>query len=151
MRGLPRFQLRTVLVLFACAAVGLAIGTAPTVEDDLNIIPDLNWHHALLGGASVCVVIGLLQQASQLRDWQPSDVQKRLGAKFGKRFAMLWRLSIAGLLVICLVAALLLDRNLATLPESDVYYSYAVFPYVIWVLCLVVVTIREWIEVARKK
>jgi len=58
---IPRIRLRTIFLLFFCAAVGLA--TYPDVFG------------ALLPTAATAIVIGLLQQTRSLLAWRPDEVR----------------------------------------------------------------------------
>ena len=142
----PRIRLRLLFFIFFCAAFGLAIGSAPVSKDDPFFTiwgwrnARLNWHYALLAAGTVPVVIGLLKQAAILRNWSgPAGTECNSAATFARTFAVAWRIAIAGLLVICLVAVMVVSRRLVSLPESGVLLSYGVFPNAVWVVCLVIV------------
>lgn len=52
MKRVPQIRLRTIFLLFFCAAVGLTVGTSPTIEDETYAFfgwhqAQLNWHYAL--------------------------------------------------------------------------------------------------------
>jgi hypothetical protein len=133
--------------------MGLAIGTSPEKENDplFTILgwrdAQLNWHYALLAAGSVLVVIGLLHEIVLLNKWRTADGTKNREASFAVAFAVLWRIAIVCLLSICLVTAMLLTRQVVSLPESEAAFSYIPFPYATWVLCLIVVLsadLRRW-------
>jgi hypothetical protein len=152
MHGLPQIRLRTIFVLFFCAAFGLAIGTSPKVDHDplFTILgweyAELNWHYALLAAGSMLVVIGLLHEAAVLRKFKAAATSHNEAA-FAVTFALAWRIAVCCTLGLCLVTAMLISRRLLRLPESEAAFGYMPFPYAIWVLCLIVVLtaqIQRW-------
>jgi hypothetical protein len=145
MARLPQIRLRTFFFLILCAAVGLAIGTSPrddaiptfTIFGVANV--KLDWHYALLSAASVAVIAGLCKEIAQLRRWQPPGGVDGRSLLFAQQFAVVWRGAICGLLIVCLVTALLLAQRVVKLPDTETHFSYELFPYAVWVLCLIVV------------
>jgi hypothetical protein len=99
----------------------------------------LDWHYALLSAASVAVIAGLCKEIAQLSNWQPPGGVDGRPLFFAKQFAVFWRGAICGLLTVCLVTALLIAQRVVMLPETETYFSYAPFPYAVWVMCLIVV------------
>jgi hypothetical protein len=145
MPRLPQIRLRTLFFLIFCAAVGLAIGASPKDNSapTLTIFgwknAELNWHYALLSAASVAVIAGLFKEIAQLRKWQPLDGADGRSLLFAKKFAVLWRGAVCGLLIVCLITALLIAQRVVKLPETETRFSYELFPYAAWVVCLIVV------------
>ncbi len=144
MKSLPRIRLRTIFLLFICAAVGLAIGLAPIQKIDPSL--GLGWHeprinlvYSLLAAASVAIVAGLLNEIAVLRQWAPPDGNASDGMRFARAFAIAWRSAIAALISLCLMTALVISRHIVELPVTETFLSYEAFPYVIWVVCLIVV------------
>jgi hypothetical protein len=154
MQGGPRIRLRLIFFIFFCAAFGLAIGTAPVTKNDpLFTIGGwgnvrLNWHYALLAAGSVAVVIGLVKEVAILRSWKArAEIEPTAAASFATAFAIGWRIAIAGLLVICLATAMIVSRQVISLPDSEMFLSYALFPNALWVVCLVIalsVSFSRW-------
>jgi len=145
MIALPQIRLRTVFFVFLCAAVGLAIGTSPDEEADPAFTlfgwenAQLSWHFALLSAATVAIIAGLLKEIAFLRRSHALDGTRNRAQAFAVHFATYWRAAVCGLLIACLISALLLSGRLIELPETDTFFSYALFPYAVWVLCLIVV------------
>jgi hypothetical protein len=146
MKLLPRIRLRTVFVIFLCAAAGLAIGTSPKREANdplLTILgwhdAQLNWHYALLSAASIAMLIGLLHQVAYLWNWKRTGVFEYEAEIFAVRYAIAWRLAIAILIITCLATAMLLARRFTELPDSEAFFTYEPFPYAIWAMCLIAV------------
>jgi hypothetical protein len=144
MKSLPRIRLRTIFLLFICAAVGLAIGLAPIQKIDPSL--GLGWHeprysliYSLLAAASVAVIIGLLNEITVLWQWAAPAGDASDGMRFARAFAIVWRSAIAALLSVCLITALLISRYILELPDTETFLSYEAFPYVVWVVCLIVV------------
>jgi hypothetical protein len=141
----PRIRLRTVFLLFVCAAVGLSIGTSPQSNDDpfFSMLgwheAKLNWHYALLSAGSVMIVVMLLNQLAQLRMWKPPKDIENETAAFSRSFSIGWRVAVLCLLTTCLIAAVLVARQVVKLPESETFFSYELFPYAVWIACLIVV------------
>lgn len=140
-------------MLIFCAAVGLAIGTRPAGDDaarrgTLGFYPlDLDWHYALLAGASVALIIGLIRQAVQMSklDLRGTGVGPELS--FARSYAVAWRFAIAGVLIFSIVAALSISRQIVRLPETETRFTYALFPYVLWICAILVVlmsSVSHW-------
>lgn len=115
MQGGPRIRLRLIFFIFFCAAFGLAIGSAPVAKGDplftiLGWQKAFNWYYALLAAGSIPVVIGLLKEVAILKNWRARTESEPVAAvSFAQKFAVAWRIAIAGLLVICLVTAMLVS------------------------------------------
>src|SRR5687767_5429397 len=116
---MPRIRLRTLFLIFFCAAIGLTCGMAPTAADIDSINPELNWHHALLAAASVAIVIGLLQQANRLRRRHTIVPATSSEFHFARLFGIAWRIVIAVSISACLVLQLLVSRKIISLPDND--------------------------------
>lgn len=94
MKYVPQIRLRTVFLLFFCAAVGLA-----TYRDSLG---------ALEPAIATAMAIGLLQQSRQLWRWRPGTQQNDFA--FARQFALFWRVCLAAILGACVVTELF-QRN----------------------------------------
>ncbi len=77
MATLPRFRLRTIFLVFVCAAVGLAGGGGPS--------------GILLGAIVTAIIIGLAQQTWRLWSWQPAAGATTSDEAFARWFAIAWR------------------------------------------------------------
>ncbi|MEX0611340.1 MAG: hypothetical protein WD229_04395 [Pirellulales bacterium] len=93
MKLVPRIRLRTVFLLFFCAAVGLA-----TYGDPVG---------AMEPAIATAMVIGLIQQSRQLQLWVPPPDSPTQSLIFARAFAITWRLLIAALIGFCLIVTLL--------------------------------------------
>lgn len=146
----PQFRLRTIFATFVCIAVALTVGTsAQPVTDAFGFYtPQLNWHFALLSAASTAMIFGLMEQSSQLVRGKPGTAPVGNGYKFARKFAVVWRLIIAVILAICMMATVLTSRGVVTLPEQvDVFLFDEIFPGLIWTLCVVIVlsaSVARW-------
>jgi hypothetical protein len=139
----PQIRLRTFFLIFFCAAVGLTIGANSEYSSRLPwysryYVLDLDWHYALLSAASVAIVFGLVEQAVKL--WR-SNVEPTadVDLAFALTFAIAWRIAIAASIILCLVTTLLLMRRIIELPDSEMYLAYEVFPFAVWICCIIVV------------
>jgi hypothetical protein len=98
-----RIRLRTIFLLFVCAAVGLA-----TSRDPLG---------ALEPAIATAMVIGLLQQARQLsltpNGGQPSDL------KFARQFALVWRVCLAAIIAACVVISLFYSNGMLRMDNDQ--------------------------------
>src|SRR3954453_14144097 len=103
MTSAPQIRLRTIFLLFFCAAVGLTTSTSPSI--------------ALRTTAEITIVIGLLQQAWQLLRWRPTECNSFAELAFARRFAIFWRVAVAVILGACILWRLLLAKQFATSPE----------------------------------
>jgi hypothetical protein len=152
MKSLPRIQLRTLFLVFFCAAVGLTCVTAPATPADFvhslfgMHVRQLNVHYALLCAAAVATVIGLFQQIRLLArsgTWAPSTSP----IAFAKPFAFAWRALIALGISTCLVMRILIARHLLKLPEGQDIWDFKVVPdAVLYVFTIVVLSdsIQRW-------
>src|SRR5262245_52602458 len=92
MKWAPQIRLRTIFLLFLCAAVGLATSADPLGALDPTI--------------ASAMVIGLLQQLRVLQRCAPSQAAVD-GFAFARQFAIAWRIALTGLLAILVVFELL--------------------------------------------
>lgn len=127
MKSLPRFRLRTILVFFFCAAVGLAISPYPT--------------GALQPAIATAMVIGLLQQLRVLWSSPVDEMEISNQLTLARRFAIVWRAFIAAVMAGCLILQLLTFRKMLALPEhldvslSEDLHEYVLSFCVVLVLC----------------
>jgi hypothetical protein len=152
MKRIPQIRLRTVFLLFFCAAVGLAVGTspAPVVDSSLVGIIDvsqLNWHYGLLSAASIAMLIGLVEQLRQLARLQPRDATERAEFAFAAWYGIVWRTVVAATIAICLLVRLLVDRQYLQLPEHQDLFWYDVIPNQLWLFGVIIVlsnSVARW-------
>ncbi len=142
MAALPRFRLRTIFLVFVCAAVGLAIGFEPPAKTGGfsvgNLLHFVHWVRAILAAASIVVIIGLLQQIRQFRRWARSSERSSRADTFGLQLAIVWRRVLALTLACCIVAAYLAPRRLLPLSTTP-SLMLDLFPDVLWFACMVAV------------
>lgn len=160
MKVLPQIRLRTFFLIFVCAAVGLTCATAPPRVPDPSFkalglyIAHLNYHYALLTAAAMAIVIGLFEQVMALRRWLPPFGADDGGFRFGRSFAITWRISLLILIVVCLLGTVLLSRQVLSLPKHGEFTPYQVFPDKILVLAIIVVlvdSLRRWRHTDRRR
>jgi hypothetical protein len=158
MLQIPRIQLRTIFLLFLCVGIGLTCALAPPSEADefvksLNIyVPQLNWHFAVLSAASVAMIIGLLQQAWQLRSTKLGLKPGLSDENFTVAMAIAWRSVLAITIAACLTLKLLISRRVLEPPDHEVTIIASTLPDVLWVACIIVVlseSVMRW-SVARR-
>jgi hypothetical protein len=101
----PQIRLRTIFLLFFCAAVGLTTSSNPIGAIGPTI--------------ETAIVIGLLQQAWQLLFWRTSECNLNTELSFARRFAILWRVAVAMILGACVIWQLLLARKFVASPEPS--------------------------------
>ena len=149
MKRAPRIRLRTFFFIFFCAAIGLSIGTRPETEENkwaasLGVYHlHLDWHYACLAAATVAIAVGLLQQAAQLRRFDLGEGREYEAIQFSRKFSIGWRLLCAGLLVACLLTTVLVSAQIIALPESEAMFTYDLFPYIVWVCCVVMALVAS--------
>ncbi len=141
-KAFPQVRLRTLFVVFFCAAVGMTCATAPVVENpDLKSLglhlPRLNLHNAFLAAASMALVISLVQQIRKLIQVREIDAADD-DIRFARRFGIVWRAVVAAIVVACIAVQLLLSRNVVSLPEHTPGYWYDIIPNILWIVCLIV-------------
>jgi len=103
MNVFPRIRLRTLFVLFFCAAVGLT--TYPSPID------------ALGPAIATAIVIGLVQQTRLLRAWHPAEIDVAGELAFARRLAIVWRVLVAAVMSTLIVGELLIQSGMMVLPE----------------------------------
>jgi hypothetical protein len=122
--------------------VGLTVGTSPTPDEDASLgfyTARLDWHYALLGAATVAVIIGLLAQAASIArsvDWKLKTDPFRYSALF----AVCWRSALALILFSCLFTEILVSRRMVRMPESEAIVTCPVFPDAVWI-CGILITL----------
>src|SRR5215207_301445 len=97
MNSAPQIRLRTIFLLFTCAAVGLTTSSKPL--------------GAIRATIEVAIAIGLLQQAWQLCYWRTLERSTTSELSFARQFAIFWRIAVAITLGGCIVWRILLARQ----------------------------------------
>ncbi len=154
MKLLPQIELRVVFLIFFCAAVGLTCASAPPSRESEELralltiyVPSLNVHYALLTAAATVMVFGLIQQVRFLVHWKPATLNAKRGIHFARVFAITWRIAIATTIVICLLARVLILRQVVRLPSGDDWLISKAFPDALLEVAMIVVlsdSIRRW-------
>jgi hypothetical protein len=154
MRLIPQIQLRTVFLLFLCAAIGLTCATAPDTHPDPAARASLRWHvanldfcFALLSAATAAMVFGLLQQAIFLYRLPATTSTTAANLRFARRFAIAWRVALALLGAVCLLSKVLVVRQIVKLPEHEDYTPRELFPTTMIIICVLIVLsdcVRRW-------
>jgi len=145
MKRAPQIRLRTLFLIFICAAVGMTIGASPgPIPPDHNPFgiaapPRTNWSDALLAAASTAMLIGLAHQAQLICRSRAVADSVDQPFTFAIWFAVVWRVLLAALLIVCLLAEMLIARQLVNLPPSNAHAVYKVFPQIVWLCCVLVV------------
>jgi hypothetical protein len=124
MNRAPRLSLRTLFLLFFCAAVGLAIDPTPT--------------GALEPAITTAIVIGLIQQVRQLSGWRPSANERSNAIESARQYAITWRVFIAAVISMWMIFGMLVRQGMFQLPDHDELWFYLPYQAVL-PLCLVVV------------
>jgi hypothetical protein len=104
MPSIPKIRLRTIFLLFVCAAVGLATNFSLTA--------------GLNAAVATAMVIGLLQQINYLRSATLVAASNDANIRFVIWFSIVWRAAIAGLMAICSVAQLLVAHGFLEIPVN---------------------------------
>jgi hypothetical protein len=132
MNWVPRISLRTLFLLFFCAAVGLAVYPTPM--------------GALEPAIAMAMVIGLIQQVRQLYGWHLSENEHSNAIMFARRFAITWRVLVAAVISIWLIIGMLGSQGMLQFPDREDVGPYlqdqAVLP-----LCVIVVmcsSVARW-------
>jgi hypothetical protein len=102
-RLLPQIRLRTLFLLFVCAAVGLA-----TYREPLG---------AFEPAIATAMVIGLLQQSRQLWHWEGAMGENDLA--FARRFGLVWRIGGAAVISSCLLLEMLINNEVLQLSDEQ--------------------------------
>jgi hypothetical protein len=124
MNSAPRLSLRTLFLLFFCAAVGLTIHPSPAA--------------ALEPAIATAIVIGLIQQVRQLFSWYPSADERSSAIAFAQRFAITWRLFIIAVIATCVVIDMLVSKGIVPFPpDHDDQWFYLQYAAIL-PLCIVV-------------
>jgi hypothetical protein len=110
MTSAPQIRLRTIFLLFFCAAVGLTTSKSP--------------NGALRATAEITIVISLFQQAWQLLRWRTTECDNSHELSFARRFAIFWRFAIAVILGACVLSRLLLAKHFVLPPERGELFFY---------------------------
>jgi hypothetical protein len=129
-----QIRLRTIFLIFFCAAVGMTCATTPAerVDPVASILPiytpQLNIYHGLLYSACMAMAIGLAVQARDLFKTRPHSTSSDTDFRFARTLAIVWRINVAAMLVLCLSARMLISRHILHLPDhTDLFYS-DIFP-----------------------
>ena len=127
----PQFSLRGLMIFVFGVAVGLSAMTSTRAD----------WSYAVLAAATTWIVLGLINQVHDL--WRAFGGRSDLSndQRWGWRFAVLWRLAVAGLLIGYCVVRYLLARKIISLPERehDMFDTGARLREALFYLSLVVV------------
>jgi len=102
-RLFPRIRLRTIFLLVACVAAGLAVDPTPSGAIEPIII--------------AIMAVGLAQQIRTLVKWQPTQAPAARELEFARLFAISWRAAVAILFAGYLLYAMLLRQRFLTFPE----------------------------------
>src|SRR6185369_5061157 len=96
MKPIRQIRLRTIFLIFFCAAIGMTCATTPAEPVDHSLsatlvyIPRLNIYHGLLYSACMAMAIGLAIQAFDLLKTRPPARDLR----FARLLAIAWRTSV---------------------------------------------------------
>ena len=144
-KRLPRFSLASLMIVIACCAIGLTIGTSPVDEPDGMAAsfgfyePQLNWHYAFLATASCFLIVELWRQQRQLSRRIPTDVG---GAnRAGWKWAILSRRLLIFILASSLGFVFLLQQRMIKFaePEEHLYVlTDEIFPQTLWYITFLV-------------
>jgi len=105
MKPAPRIRLRTLFLLFFCAAIGLS--TYP------------NLLGALEPAVQTAIIVGLMQQIRRFVLWNPSELRAVTAFWFARLFAILWRAVVAITLAGCMLRTMLLARGVVTPSDRE--------------------------------
>jgi hypothetical protein len=132
MRRTLRISLRTIFLLFFCAAVGLATHTNP--------------RSALEPAIATAIAIGLVQQVRHLIVWRSSASEVFDEIVFARWFAIGWRLVLVALIVTCLVVGVLVSRAMLRLPEREQLWFHLEYLALLPVCIIIVLcnSIARW-------
>src|SRR5262245_8069936 len=125
MAAKPTIQLRTIFLVFVCAAVGLTCATALPKNADLRFVwfhtipPRENLFHFLLYTGAALIVAGLIAQIRDLARLQPMAAKRKIELRFALLFAISWRAAIVVAFCACAVGQILLAREKIKLPETE--------------------------------
>ncbi|MEO1496245.1 MAG: hypothetical protein AAFV43_03750 [Planctomycetota bacterium] len=128
-------NLRSIFVLTACAAVGMALGSPigaayTTAANGAPVKPSTDLLLAVMATLSAAMVVGLTTQAVAItrigvaREYEPA-----------RRLAMAWRFGLAILLVWCLAGSFAERRGIETvaaLKQVDTLWGDDLFPTDVW-------------------
>jgi hypothetical protein len=109
MTSAPQIRLRTIFVLFFCAAVGLTASKGPL--------------DAIRRTVEITIAIGLLQQAWQMLHWRTLECRSA-ELSFARRFAIIWRIVVAATLVVCVIWQLLLTKQFVAPPDQNTLLTF---------------------------
>lgn len=132
MNWAPQIRLRTIFLLFFCAAVGLA-----TYPDLLG---------ALSPAIATAMGIGLVQQTRSLLAWQPDNVPNCDELTFARRFAIVWRIVLATTIAACLFVEMLLAKGLIEIPEREAILLIESFTLGILPFCMIIVLCNSMVR-----
>ena len=142
-----QIRLRTVFYLFVCAAIGLTARSTP------NFARPAPRRHS---GVRLQSFLGLTcrrqhrdkhwAHASGMANSRTWSTRASPEFRFAKQFAIFWRLTVAGLISLCIAGRVLLSRQLVTLPGREDYYASELFPdglLIILVILTLIISIRK--------
>lgn len=147
MKHLPQIRLRTLFLFFFCAATGLTCATVPSkpVDPALGpfVTPQLNFYYAFFYSASTAIVVGLIAEARSLTKWNRATPTHDNKIRFARTLAIAWRIGVASMLTACLMAHLLIEREILKLPDHDDLPPGDIFPEAMATILLVFVLVQS--------
>ena len=129
-----RISLRQMFLLLACFSVALAVNIPTGGQSGrgnwLGTVSDVFWllGDVLLATGAAAMVVGLFQQAYRLRASDHLENVPDTAISFTLAFAIGWRISLAIVLVVCLLVELLLAQSIIEIAPIDNPY----FPTGYW-------------------
>jgi hypothetical protein len=129
-----QIDLRTIFLVLLCASVGLTCASAPPSRESVRLhaflgtsAPSLDLHSGLLAFVAAAMIVGLAQQLRTILTRQLALANDSPDIRFARLFAIVWRVVIAAVISICLVAKVLILRQVVSLPDNDTFQRNA-FP-----------------------
>jgi len=128
MTRLPQFRLRTLFLLVACGAFGLAA-------------------EGMMYPVYAAMIVGLVQQIGEIRASRRDGAVCEAGLSFAINFAICWRFVLVVLLAVCIGLQLLFVRRiLQAATREDVFFPMPDYDIVAQVCAIVVFSnsIARW-------
>jgi hypothetical protein len=139
----PTIQLRTIFLVFFCAAIGLTCATGHPEKIEYRLAwlynfrpPITNLYLFLLFTGSAAIVIGLLQQIRDLAQLRPPTIEPDDRARVTPYFEIGGRLLIGIILFICISGQILIARQMMQLPAQKA--PSRIYPDTLAIICIIV-------------
>jgi hypothetical protein len=155
-----QIRLRTIFLIFFCAAIGMTCASSPRgwVDPAASILPiytpQLNIYHGLLYSGCMAIAIGLAIQALDLFKTKPPSKSYDSDLRFARTLAIAWRLNVAAMLILCLSARMFISRHILHLPDhTDLFFS-DIFPdnlALILVIFVLTESLARWRRVRHSR